>query len=85
MISYRSLSDGAPSNGKHCLPARHVAYLKTHKCASTTIQNIFLRHAHFSGLRVAWPQRANYLSRMKKFNATEAFGEGQQGKNLINC
>ncbi|CAL4116839.1 unnamed protein product, partial [Meganyctiphanes norvegica] len=46
---------------KECLPVRHIVFLKTHKCASSTIQNILLRHALDQNLSVAVPPTGVYL------------------------
>ncbi|XP_013382138.1 galactose-3-O-sulfotransferase 3 [Lingula anatina] len=39
-----------------CKPRQHVAYLKNHKCGSTTIVQIFNRYRRFYDLRVAEPK-----------------------------
>ncbi|CAL4072913.1 unnamed protein product, partial [Meganyctiphanes norvegica] len=33
-----------------CIPQNHIMYLKTHKCASSTVQNIFLRYGYTRNL-----------------------------------
>jgi len=50
-----------------CEKVKKVAYLKTHKCASTTVQNILLRHALANNLNVVLPASGNYLGRGRKY------------------
>ncbi|XP_066978343.1 galactosylceramide sulfotransferase-like [Macrobrachium rosenbergii] len=40
---------------KFCRPRRHLVFLKTHKCGSSTVQNVFLRYAFNHNLSVALP------------------------------
>lgn len=55
-------------------PKRRVAFLKTHKCASTTIQNILLRYAYKNNLTLVLPDHGNYI-----FNGADGFTlEGTQ-------
>ncbi|XP_065565418.1 galactosylceramide sulfotransferase-like [Artemia franciscana] len=52
-----------------CEPKRKIGFLKMHKCASTTVQNIFLRHAHTKDLNVILPLgRSNYLGSPELFS-----------------
>ncbi|KAK2708936.1 hypothetical protein QYM36_014532, partial [Artemia franciscana] len=45
-----------------CEPKRKIGFLKMHKCASTTLQNVFFRYAHINDLNVILPlKRWNYL------------------------
>ncbi|XP_042219804.1 galactose-3-O-sulfotransferase 4-like isoform X2 [Homarus americanus] len=53
-----------------CLPNQHVMFLKTHKCASTTVQNIFLRYGYTHNLTFALPSGGNYLGNPKFFKAS---------------
>ncbi|XP_063588605.1 galactosylceramide sulfotransferase-like [Penaeus indicus] len=48
----------APST---CRPRRHLVFLKTHKCGSSTIQNILFRYAFHNNLSVALPYSGVYL------------------------
>ena len=41
---------------RNCEPKKKVAYLKTHKCASTTIQNILLRYGMKNNLNFVLPE-----------------------------
>ena len=54
--------DEASDDTPQCRPVRKVAYLKAHKCASTTMQNIFLRHALSQDLDVVVPATGVYLA-----------------------
>ncbi|XP_057374784.1 galactosylceramide sulfotransferase-like [Daphnia carinata] len=53
---------------KECRPTNKIAFMKTHKCASSTIENILFRHALRENLNVAMPLKGNYLSRTELFN-----------------
>ncbi|KAK2704382.1 hypothetical protein QYM36_016695, partial [Artemia franciscana] len=54
-----------------CVSKRKVGFLKIHKCASSTIQNIFLRHAYLNNINVAVPPEEynNYLGNPHHFEA----------------
>ncbi|KAK2708886.1 hypothetical protein QYM36_014495 [Artemia franciscana] len=54
---------------KTCEPKQKIGFLKMHKCASTTLQNIFLRYAHINDLNVILPlRRWNYLGSPELFS-----------------
>ncbi|XP_050716193.1 galactose-3-O-sulfotransferase 4-like [Eriocheir sinensis] len=44
-----------------CRPRRHLVFLKTHKCGSSTLQSLFLRYAAANNLSVAVPYSGVYL------------------------
>ena len=46
---------------KDCTPRKKVAFLKTHKCASTTIQNILLRFGKNNNLNFVLPSQSHLL------------------------
>ncbi|XP_068246872.1 galactosylceramide sulfotransferase-like isoform X2 [Palaemon carinicauda] len=50
-----------------CRPAHHLMFLKTHKCASSTVQNIFLRYGYKHNLTFALPRSGNYLGNPQHF------------------
>ncbi|XP_069998796.1 galactosylceramide sulfotransferase isoform X3 [Penaeus vannamei] len=52
-----------------CRPQHHVMFLKTHKCASSTVQNIFLRYGYTHNLTFALPGGGNYLGNPSLFKA----------------
>lgn len=54
---------------QQCEPRNHVMFLKTHKCASSTVQNIFLRYAYKRNLTLALPATGNYLGNPTYFHA----------------
>ncbi|XP_053638808.1 galactosylceramide sulfotransferase isoform X2 [Cherax quadricarinatus] len=54
-----------------CRPRRHLVFLKTHKCGSSTIQNVLMRYADAHNLSVALPYSGVYL---------DAVAEGQSLK-----
>ncbi|CAL4093681.1 unnamed protein product, partial [Meganyctiphanes norvegica] len=61
------------SNGtcvSSCSPQNHIMYLKIHKCASSTVQNIFLRYGYKNNLTFALPDAANYLGNPAHFNVS---------------
>ena len=55
------MNDG-PFNGyRDCMPANKVAFMKTHKCASTSIQNILMRYGLNHDLNFVLPLTGHYL------------------------
>ncbi|XP_076033026.1 galactosylceramide sulfotransferase-like [Oratosquilla oratoria] len=55
---------------KECIPVTNVAFLKTHKCASSAIQNILFRYAFHQNLRLPLPSRSNYFGGPVAFHAS---------------
>ncbi|CAG0893595.1 unnamed protein product [Darwinula stevensoni] len=53
---------GTWSEPLSCIPIHHIAFLKTHKCGSSTVQNILLRYGYDRNLTFVLP-REIYLSR----------------------
>ncbi|XP_065300663.1 galactosylceramide sulfotransferase-like isoform X2 [Dermacentor albipictus] len=53
---------------------RSVCFLKTHKCASSSVQNMLMRYGESHGLRFVLPKSANYLGHPDLFNRTMASG-----------
>lgn len=52
-----------------CAPVNNLFFLKTHKCASSSLQNIFLRYGKNHNLTFALPKKTNYFGeRPKLFN-----------------
>lgn len=51
-----------------CVPQTKIAFLKTHKCASSTIQNILFRFGEARQLNFVFPSRGNYLGRNEHFD-----------------
>ena len=52
----------------HCTAKRNVFFLKTHKCASSTIQNVFLRYGARHDLNFVLPTLGNYLGNQAPFH-----------------
>ena len=50
-------------------PVRYIVFQKTHKCSSTTIQNILLRYAMNHDLVLVLPKDGIHLSQSTKFNS----------------
>ena len=57
-----------PSGYKGCAPERKVVFLKTHKCASSTLQNMLFRFARQNELNVVLPLTGNYLGKEIAFH-----------------
>lgn len=53
---------------KKCLPKQHIMFLKTHKCASSSVQNMFLRYGYINNLTFALPDSRNYLGNPEFFH-----------------
>ncbi|XP_050421563.1 galactosylceramide sulfotransferase-like [Adelges cooleyi] len=49
------------------IPKNRIFFLKTHKCASSTIQNILLRFGHQRNLDILLPSKHNYIGNPKPF------------------
>ncbi|XP_050700188.1 galactosylceramide sulfotransferase-like [Eriocheir sinensis] len=59
-------SDGMQTEPS-CTPSNHLFFLKTHKCASSTVQNILFRYGYSRNLTFALPRSGNYLGHPKYF------------------
>lgn len=51
-----------------CTPRRDIVFLKTHKCASSSVQNIFLRYGVNHDAVFVLPSKNNYLGHPEPFN-----------------
>ncbi|XP_054713521.1 galactosylceramide sulfotransferase-like [Uloborus diversus] len=51
-----------------CLPRRNIVFLKTHKCASSSVQNIFTRYGYRKGLTFVLPHKGSYIGHPEPFN-----------------
>ena len=58
---------------RDCRPKQKVGFLKTHKCASTSIQNILMRYGLAHKLNFVLPLRGNYLGRTATFTRAMLF------------
>ena len=58
----------APAAGGRCAPQHRVAFLKTHKAASSSVQNILMRYSREHGLNLVLPSAGNYLGRYVPFS-----------------
>ena len=58
----------APAAGGRCAPQHRVAFLKTHKAASSSVQNILMRYSRNHGLNLVLPSAGNYLGRYVPFS-----------------
>ncbi|XP_059468488.1 galactosylceramide sulfotransferase-like isoform X2 [Neocloeon triangulifer] len=54
-----------------CLPQTKVGFLKMHKCASSTVQNILFRYGESHDLNFVLPGSNNYLGKEAPFNRTQ--------------
>ena len=50
-----------PLIGDQCQPRHAIFFLKTHKCGSSTVQNILLRHGERHGLDFVLPEQRHYF------------------------
>jgi len=53
---------------KDCVKKQKIAFLKTHKCASSSVQNILFRFGLKNHLTFALPSTGNYLGRYVKYS-----------------
>ncbi|EFX80928.1 hypothetical protein DAPPUDRAFT_303767 [Daphnia pulex] len=61
----KSLNESSTTSFKTC---RKFAFMKNHKCGSSTIENIIFRFANKNHLNVVLPDSGNYLSTIDLFN-----------------
>ena len=64
----RTTREGPFRGYKDCNPELDIVFHKTHKCSSSTIQNILLRYSLKHDLNVVMPKSGNYLGK-SHFNA----------------
>ena len=67
-----------------CWPKQKVGFLKTHKCASSSIQNILLRYVIKNNLNVVLPAKHNYLGRKVSQNRGNYLGKLFDRKMMEN-
>nr|XP_054771424.1 galactosylceramide sulfotransferase-like isoform X1 [Lytechinus pictus] len=53
-----------------CLPRQDIVFWKTHKCGSSTMQNMIFRYAVRNDLRLLLPPRTHLFDLIQRFNAT---------------
>ncbi|XP_054712861.1 galactosylceramide sulfotransferase-like [Uloborus diversus] len=51
-----------------CFPKTNIVFLKTHKCAGSSIQNILMRYGDNHNLTFVLPKDGNYLGHPEYFN-----------------
>ena len=61
------IRNGRSNNYIPCVPKRKIGFLKTHKCASSSVQNILLRYVVKHNLNVVLPEKHNYLGYDRQF------------------
>lgn len=59
-----------------CKPKKNILFLKTHKTASASIKNIFLRYGDNHNLTFVLPQIANYFGHPELFNRRMLYPQG---------
>ncbi|XP_072142206.1 galactosylceramide sulfotransferase-like [Dermacentor andersoni] len=65
----------AATRRRRCPPRpAAVCFVKTHKCASSSVQNVLLRYGDRRGLRFVLPPRTNYLGHPRLFHRSMAPG-----------
>ena len=65
---HRLTREGPFRGYKDCNPEMDIVFHKTHKCSSSTVQNILLRYALKHELNIALPKSGNYLGSKQLFN-----------------
>lgn len=53
---------------RYCPPAVNIFFLKTHKCASSTVQNILMRYGDERNLSFLLPKDRNYIGHPEHFS-----------------
>ncbi|XP_063221822.1 galactosylceramide sulfotransferase-like isoform X2 [Bacillus rossius redtenbacheri] len=70
-----AFSNSAAEGERECQKQRtSIFFLKTHKCASSTVQNILMRYGEKNGLDFVLPQEGNYVGNPRPF-VPELVGE----------
>ena len=67
--SKRKTQEGPFRGYKDCNPELDIVFHKTHKCSSSTVQNILLRYGMKHELNVVLPKSGNYLGQKSLFKA----------------
>jgi hypothetical protein len=67
---------------KDCNPQQDIVFQKTHKCSSSTIQNILLRYSLKHELNVVMPNGGNYLGSIHPFQSKLLTGTPWQKAGL---
>jgi len=67
--SKRKTQEGPFRGYKDCNPELDIVFHKTHKCSSSTVQNILLRYGMKHELNVVLPKSGNYLGQKSPFKA----------------
>jgi len=86
-ISRRTYEDGKATlftsdTFKGCKRKTKVGFLKTHKCASSSLQNILLRFARKNDLNVVLPSSGNYLGKHRKYSRSMLMNTPWERANL---
>ncbi|XP_042893533.1 uncharacterized protein LOC122267551 [Penaeus japonicus] len=55
---------------RRCSPQQHVMFLKTHKCGSSTVQNVFMRYGISQNLSFGIPLQDRGFNNKEKFMAS---------------
>merc|ERR1719508_394198 len=69
-LGSESVIEDVEAGGDSCSPKTQVAFAKTHKTGSSTLQNIFFRYGDAHGLTFAIPERSWMYSFKEPFNAS---------------
>uniref|UniRef100_A0A6A7FUN6 Galactosylceramide sulfotransferase-like n=2 Tax=Hirondellea gigas TaxID=1518452 RepID=A0A6A7FUN6_9CRUS len=62
--------DNNDTDARNCSPQQHIMFLKTHKCASSSVQNLFLRYGIKHNLSFALPGKGTYFGHPEPFSAS---------------
>ncbi|CAN7939725.1 unnamed protein product [Ixodes hexagonus] len=66
-----------------CRPRRSICFLKTHKCASSSVQNMMMRYGDRHNLSFVLPRRYNYLGNPEYFNRRMAPDSGRRRYDML--
>ncbi|RWS05272.1 galactosylceramide sulfotransferase-like protein, partial [Dinothrombium tinctorium] len=72
LISLESLGNGLNLSrrevrGSNCTPRSNIVFIKAHKCASSSLQNIFIRYGYTHDKVFVLPAKGNYLGHPSLF------------------
>ncbi|CAN7945654.1 unnamed protein product [Ixodes hexagonus] len=66
-----------------CRPRRTICFLKTHKCASSSVQNLLMRYGDRHNLSFVLPRRHNYLGHPRYFDRRMTPGYNRRRYDML--
>ena len=80
--SQRVSREGPFRGYKDCNPETDIVFHKTHKCSSSTVQNILLRYGLKHELNVVLPKSGNYLGQKSSWRTAKCILVSHNNNNI---